>query len=1029
MEKRFSSKKIAILAAVIIFLAAVVAAFFLFFPFEEEPPVETEPSRQFFWNSDIIDAEKTTATLTAHEPVRQNLALTLDSPWESGTAAGFHVVPCDTGWRLYYTVHDGPESAKICCAQSRDGISWEKPQLELVEYAGSTANNIVLGADRGLAGGLFAFKDTNPAVDAAEQYKAIGVTADGRLERYVSGDGLQWLVKGKLKKALRADAQPNAGVTAVFWNAGRQKYYCYYIAQGSDGQTVMLTTSKNFKRWSKPEPVAYSAAGENISVASASILPYYREETMLVGLPLRAVTLSQTDLAANFSTEKRSDNKLSDTVFAYGTDLLHFDLSQQAWLTPGPQTSENWMYGDCCVASGIVQTPSLHAQQGQDDQMSVYVAENMPAGTVGLTRYTARIDGFSSYSAPYNTQKVVTKPLVFDGSRMTLNFSTSTEGYVYVRILNENGEPFEDVSYTDWQGTQYTVPAYTSYRMVGDRVDREVAFNADLSQLAGQPVVLEFYLSDAHIYSFHFDSEPYENSAQWQPQTIELRSCDEVSYAAEQPVIDIGTERQLFVDDYIIDTANTDAALTAHSPVMKEEVFKTDLPWEGDNCDFYVILDDVDADGQAYYRMYYLGWDSVNPTDIRVCYACSYDGSNWEKPSLGLHTYTDQATGEVYTDTNIILYTEEEIFDNFFVTKDTRPNVPDSQRYKAICQGRLDQLGFPSFGLWAWQSPDGLHWTKTHRVLPHQEEWFGAFDSVNTLVWDETTQQFFTYFRVRESQLIDGVDYVDFRKIYGATAPDFVPFDTQTLFSLNYGENSPLFEMYTNNISKYHRAPQLFIGFPTRFSRHSVWEKNYEYLTDPQARLEKVNAGQVTKTLSMTDTLFMTSRDGYLWNRQNEAFFTPGPEYQANWIYGNCYPAYGLIETQSDIPGADRQLSTYLFEGKFYHEPSVLYRYVFRLDGFVSYQGTLAPQTVTTKPLTFAGSRLFINFATSAAGSVTVNILDENDSPLQGFTARLIGDNTDREVVFEGDLSQLAGRTVKLQFVLSDSQIYSFKFE
>lgn len=256
------------------------------------------------------------------------------------------------------------------------------------------------------------------------------------------------------------------------------------------------------------------------------------------------------------------------------------------------------------------------------------------------------------------------------------------------------------------------------------------------------------------------------------------------------------------------------------------------------------------------------------------------------------------------------------------------------------------------------------------------------------------------------------------------------PFNTDTIFALNYGENAPLFEMYTNNISKYYRAQQMFIGFPTRFSRNFVWQKNYEYLTDPATRLEKFNAGQLTRTLSMTDTMFMTSRDGYTWNRQNEAFITPGPEYQANWIYGNCYPAYGLVETAGDSPAEDKQLSTYLFEGKFYTEPSVLYRYVLRLDGFKSYKGDMKSQKVTTKLITFEGSEMYVNFKTSAAGNIKINILDESGKLIEGYSsAALIGDNTDRKVVFENDLLQLNGKNVAVEFVLTDAEIYSFVFQ
>ncbi len=1023
MKKYTTDKKSLIIATGTV---AVVAGFLASFIFKGG--LDIGGQRQFFWNSDIIDTQKTTATLTMHRPVRQDIALTFNSRWEGKVADSFNIVEGDNGYVLYYSTYDSADGVKICCAVSADGIVWEKPSLGLVEFDGNTHNNIMFSEAEGLAGGFFVFKDTNPSVSPDEIYKAIGIKADGSMIGYKSADGINWNAEADFK-GVTTEVVENINLSSVFWNSNEEKYFCYYTALKNGREITMLTTSKNFSSWSKAKEVAYNNFGKDFGVSSANVTPYHRSEDMLIGLPLRSVSLNK-DMAGNFLTDK-----LTDTVFAYSTDGKTFEASQEALITAGPQTGENWIYGDSFVAGGIIRTPSIHSRQGEDDELSLYVAENMLAdGDTNLARYTTRLDGFYSYNAPYNTQKVVTKPLVFDGSRMTLNFRTSTGGYVYVRILDKNGKPFENITYIKENGEEYTIPAYTSYQMVGDRVDREVVFNSDLSELSGKKVVIEFYLSDADIYSFKFDNQEYQTNSLWEPaeieiRDIEMRDFDKVSYTSDTEVIDIGSDRQLFVDDYIVDLENTNATLTTHSPERKEEIFKTDLPWEGNNCDFYVILDDTDSDGQPYFRMYYLGWDSKNFTDIRVCYAYSYDGSRWIKPNLGLHSYTDSETGQTYTQTNIVLYTEEEIFDNFFVMKDTREGVPASQRYKAICQGRFDQLGYPSFGLWAWQSADGLHWKKTHRVLPQMEEWFGAFDSVNSLLWDEETQQFFTYFRVRESQIIDDVDYIDFRKIYGAVAPDFVPFDTDTLFTLNYGENSPLFEMYTNNISKYDRAPQMFIGFPTRFSRHSEWEKNYEYLSSPQARLENYNAGQRTRTLSMTDTMFMTSRDGYLWNRQNEAFFTPGPEYEANWIYGNCYPAYGLIETAADHPQADREISTYLFEGKFYNAPSTLYRYVLRLDGFASYKATLRSQKVTTKTFTFTGDELFVNFKTSAAGSVKVNMLDENGKAIEGYTALLKGDNTDRKVVFEKDLAQLTGKNVKLEFVLSDGEIYSFKFE
>jgi hypothetical protein len=86
-----------------------------------------------------------------------------------------------------------------------------------------------------------------------------------------------------------------------------------------------------------------------------------------------------------------------------------------------------------------------------------------------------------------------------------------------------------------------------------------------------------------------------------------------------------------------------------------------------------------------------------------------------------------------------------------------------------------------------------------------------------------------------------------------------------------------------------------------------------------------------------------------------------------------------------------------------------------------------------TKPVRFAGSALSLNFATSAIGSVRVELQDEQGRPLPGFSleecAPLFGDTIDRTVRWQGgSLAALAGQPVRLRFAVSDAQVYSFQF-
>jgi len=87
-----------------------------------------------------------------------------------------------------------------------------------------------------------------------------------------------------------------------------------------------------------------------------------------------------------------------------------------------------------------------------------------------------------------------------------------------------------------------------------------------------------------------------------------------------------------------------------------------------------------------------------------------------------------------------------------------------------------------------------------------------------------------------------------------------------------------------------------------------------------------------------------------------------------------------------------------------------------------------------TKPLTFSGSKLAMNFATSAAGSVQIEIQSDSGNPMEGLAlgdcAEIFGDEIDRVVTFKrgSDLSHLAGKPIRLRFLLKDADLYSLHF-
>ncbi|MYH63174.1 MAG: hypothetical protein F4148_15925 [Caldilineaceae bacterium SB0675_bin_29] len=141
------------------------------------------------------------------------------------------------------------------------------------------------------------------------------------------------------------------------------------------------------------------------------------------------------------------------------------------------------------------------------------------------------------------------------------------------------------------------------------------------------------------------------------------------------------------------------------------------------------------------------------------------------------------------------------------------------------------------------------------------------------------------------------------------------------------------------------------------------------------------------------------------------------------------------MTTPSLFDGAPEELSIYVSEGYWRGESMNLRRYTLRVDGFASVQAPLSGGELVTKPLTFAGNRLRVNFSASAAGIIQVEILrDQMDESVAGFglddCVELLGDDIERVVRWSGgaDISRLEGVPVRLRFVLRDADLYAFQF-
>jgi hypothetical protein len=231
--------------------------------------------------------------------------------------------------------------------------------------------------------------------------------------------------------------------------------------------------------------------------------------------------------------------------------------------------------------------------------------------------------------------------------------------------------------------------------------------------------------------------------------------------------------------------------------------------------------------------------------------------------------------------------------------------------------------------------------------------------------------------------------------------------------------NTPMEQLYTNATTPYFRSPHIYLAMSKRF------------FPDKAALSEDVSKKLVDNPnyrIASSDAVLMSTRGGGKYDRTfMEAFIRPG-ETARDWVARDNTPALGIVK------GNDREL--FLYRLSHYAQPTVhVSRYSLRLDGFISISAPFKGGELITKPFIFSGKSLEINFVSSAAGGVQIEIQDKNGKPISGFSLddcpEFIGDEISHIVHWRNntDVSKLAGKPIKLRFVMKDADLFSFRFK
>ena len=501
--------------------------------------------------------------------------------------------------------------------------------------------------------------------------------------------------------------------------------------------------------------------------------------------------------------------------------------------------------------------------------------------------------------------------------------------------------------------------------------------------------------------------------------------------AASSQILDIGAHKQLFIDDYIVESMEPRVYRLMNRPVKHRDnpVIRLDTQWEhkgglshGGDCG--QIFFDPD---QGLYRFYGLmvNWDW---SQRWIFYAESQDGIHWVKPKLGQVQYLGY-------DTNFIALPFDPEAHSNAIFRDPAAKS-EAQRYKMLYfQKRNGKEGmYPAY------SSDGLNWKAYAVDRPAVPYWS---DTNNNLMWDPKGKRYVLYLRTFTSLK----RWMDPEPVYPkgagirtagfATSTDFLKWDSppsiwdpdDRFICFHTDKMDPVGsrDFYTLEVMPYEGG---HVGFTSVY--HNMFGVAPAAMDSGHAQ---------SPWMDRVDVQLLWSRNGERFQRVGErrVFIPNGPA--GSWDEDLVYAVHNGI-VRKDLGEIwiyyEGFSGHHWFQKRQEHQRGQVGLAILRLDGFVSVTGQGA---LTTRPLRFRGTGLKINatgvdkYVGPGYGTVRTELLDaETGQALPGFSKEdsdpFSGDEIGHRVTWKGkaNLRGLQGKPIQLRFHLDKAKLFAFQF-
>ena len=481
--------------------------------------------RQLFLDARFF-ASATNVELVVHQPRKTGeRTIVPDKAWERGGIDNYSCVIEENGnYHLWY-----PSDGGLCYAKSKDGITWEKPNLSLATFEGSRDNNIVLGNGAGGFTNVISSEGMiflDPKASPAERFRYATRISDDYKHTAIfsSPDGIHWkLTHKKVLSFTRDDKRQHLdSQNVIFWDDRLNKYVAYMrrnqFQPGWRGRSVARTESPTLDGFAEVQdsPIVLETDALDATLGGKPAVDYYTSGVIKYPWAQDAYFMFpqayfhyMPGQLAEFPKAVPVNAGPLDTRFGASRDGIKWqrfdrrpfvplgmkgDFDSKATrlfygLVPSPNGREIYLY--------YVGGDQLHGwNRDEKNNRLLMDADLAPTQTNSLiSRLVLRRDGFISARAAYSGGEFTTPLLKFSGKALALNVDTSAAGLLRCELRDEAGKPIPGFTLADC-GVIHTA----------NEIDRVVKWRGqtDLSKFAGQPIKLHFVFRDTDLYAFQF---------------------------------------------------------------------------------------------------------------------------------------------------------------------------------------------------------------------------------------------------------------------------------------------------------------------------------------------------------------------------------------------------------------------------------------------------------------------------------------------------------------------------------------------